>query len=103
MNKKWEFYGVDEETIKDISSKNNISELLATVLANRGITESKEIEKFLNPTRNDFYGNSIICLLYLLLLLLILLILQLLEQKRYFQEFGFLLNIFFLFLVDICN
>ena len=41
MNKKWEFYGVDEETIKDISSKNNISELLATVLANRGITESK--------------------------------------------------------------
>lgn len=55
MNKKWEFYGVDEETIKDISSKNNISELLATVLANRGITESKEIEKFLNPTRNDFY------------------------------------------------
>lgn len=55
MNKKWEFYGVDEETIKDISSKNNISELLATVLANRGITESKKIEKFLNPTRNDFY------------------------------------------------
>ena len=55
MNKRWEFYGVDEETIKDISSKNNISELLATVLANRGITESKEIEKFLNPTRNDFY------------------------------------------------
>ena len=55
MNKKWEFYDVDEEKVKSISSKNNISELLATVLANRGITEESQIEKFLNPTRNDFY------------------------------------------------
>lgn len=55
MNKKWEFYEVDENKIKEIASKFNISELLATVLANRGIINEKDVEVFLNPTRNSFY------------------------------------------------
>ena len=55
MNKKWEYYEPNEEKIKEISKKNNVSELFAKILVNREITEEKQIETFLNPTRNDFY------------------------------------------------
>ena len=55
MNKKWEYYEPNEEKIKEISEKNNVSELFAKILVNREITEEKQIETFLNPTRNDFY------------------------------------------------
>ena len=56
MKKKWNFYEVDEVKIKEISRKYNISELLAKILVNRGITEENDIRIFLNPTRNDFYN-----------------------------------------------
>lgn len=55
MNKKWEFYGENSEEIIDIAKKHNISELLTKILVNKGITDDKEIDTFLNPTRNDFY------------------------------------------------
>lgn len=55
MNKKWEFYNSDETKVKEISKKFNVSELLATVLVNRGISEDEEVNLFLNPTRNDFH------------------------------------------------
>ena len=55
MNKKWEFYEENSEEIIDIAKKHNISELLTKILVNRGITADKEIDTFLNPTRNDFY------------------------------------------------
>ncbi len=55
MNKKWEFYNQDQQKIKDIVKQFNISELLATVLVNRNIVNEKDIELFLNPTRNDFH------------------------------------------------
>ena len=55
MNKKWEYYDVNEEVVKEISSKFNISNLLAKILINRDVIEYDEIKKFLNPTRNDFY------------------------------------------------
>ena len=55
MNKKWEFYEENSEEIIDIAKKHNISELLTKILVNRGITDDKEIDTFLNPTRNDFY------------------------------------------------
>lgn len=56
MNKKWEFYDSDYEKVREISEKFNISELLATVLVNRNITDDDTIKLFLNPTRNDFYN-----------------------------------------------
>lgn len=56
MNKKWEFYEENEEKIKEISEKFNISNLLAKMLVNRNVIEDEEIRKFLNPTRNDFYN-----------------------------------------------
>lgn len=55
MNKKWEYYEVQEEKIEEISKKFNISKLLARILINREIIENEEIKIFLNPTRNDFY------------------------------------------------
>ena len=55
MNKKWEYYEPNEEKIKEIAKENNVSELFAKILVNREITEEKQRETFLNPTRNDFY------------------------------------------------
>lgn len=54
MKKKWEYYDVDENIVENIMHKHNISRLIAQVLVNRGIVEDKEIQVFLNPTRNDF-------------------------------------------------
>ena len=56
MYKKWEFYNSDIKIVKEISEKYKISELLSTVLVNRGIVEEKQIEVFLNPTREDFHN-----------------------------------------------
>jgi len=55
MNKKWEFYNQDQDKINELIEKFQISELLATVLVNRNIINEKEVELFLNPTRNDFH------------------------------------------------
>ena len=58
MNKKWEFYNQDQDKINELIEKFQISELLATVLVNRNIINEKEVELFLNPTRNDFHDSS---------------------------------------------
>lgn len=54
MNKRWEIYKADEQEVDKVE-KNGINRLLATILANRGITEEEQIRVFLNPTREDFY------------------------------------------------
>ena len=43
MYKKWRYQEVDSSLVEEISSKNNISELLATVLINRGIKTKKDL------------------------------------------------------------
>lgn len=55
MNKKWEFLKTDEDKVKQIAEKYDMSELLATVLVNRNIVEDKDIKIFLSPNRNDFH------------------------------------------------
>lgn len=55
MNKKWEYYNSDEKMVEKLQEKFNISKLLATILANRGIIEDEKVRKFLEPTREDFY------------------------------------------------
>lgn len=55
MNKKWEFLKTDENIVKQIAEKYDMSELLATVLVNRDIVEDKDIKVFLSPNRNDFH------------------------------------------------
>ena len=56
MNKKWQIYQANEEKVEEISEKYKINKLLATILANRNITEKEQIEKFLKPKRTDFYN-----------------------------------------------
>ena len=60
MNKKWQICEVDKEKVEKLKSKYGISELLATILVNKNITTQKEIEEFLNPTRNDFFDPFLI-------------------------------------------
>lgn len=55
MNKKWECYNKNIEEVQKIAKNFNVSNLLATILSNKNISSENEIEKFLNPTRNDFY------------------------------------------------
>ena len=56
MNKRWQVYKVEDEKVDEIQKKYNINKLLAIILINRGITEDEQIEKFLNPRRDDFYN-----------------------------------------------
>lgn len=60
MNKKWQIYETDENKIKEIQEKYQVNKLLATILANRNITEKKQIRLFLEPTRNDFHDPFLI-------------------------------------------
>ena len=53
MNKKWDSYKIDESLIAPLAEKHNISDLLARILINRGITEDDKIEKFLYPKLED--------------------------------------------------
>ena len=56
MSKKWQVYQVDNEKVEQIQQKYEVNKLLATILANRGIVEEKQIDKFLHPKRSDFYN-----------------------------------------------
>ena len=54
MNKKWEIFKIDKEKVAEMQKKYNINNLLAILLSNREITSEEQINKFLNPKRNDF-------------------------------------------------
>lgn len=56
MTKKWQIYQIENEKVEELQKNYKINKLLATILVNRGIIEEKQIEKFLNPKRNDFYN-----------------------------------------------
>lgn len=55
MKKKVEYIIAERDLVEEISKKFNISELVATILVNRGIINEEDIKIFLNPTRNNFY------------------------------------------------
>ena len=54
MNKKWCFYDVDENKKNQLMTEFGISEVLEKMLINRGVTETKDVKMFLEPTRDDF-------------------------------------------------
>ena len=56
MSNKWQVYQVDNKKVEQIQQKYGVNKLLATILANRGIVEEKQIDKFLHPKRSDFYN-----------------------------------------------
>ena len=55
MNKKWEYYGKEEEKVEKIQKEFGLSRLLSTILVNKGLESKEEIDVFLNPTRKDFH------------------------------------------------
>ena len=55
MQKKWEYKDIDNNRVKEIAKKFNLSTLLASIILSHGIEKEKDIEVFLNPTRNDFH------------------------------------------------
>ena len=55
MNKKWELNEANDALINKISEEFNVSKLVANIIANKGLTNSDEIEVFLHPRRTDFH------------------------------------------------
>lgn len=55
MIKKWQIFNTNEDEVKELVNKYNINPLLATILVNRGFTQTESLDKFLKPTRNDFH------------------------------------------------
>ena len=55
MVKKWQIYETDNEKVNELIKKYNLNLLLATILVNKNITDEKVLNKFLHPTRKDFY------------------------------------------------
>lgn len=55
MNKKWEYILKDDSKVKEVAFEHNISEIIATVLLNRGISESKDIDNFIHPKLDNLY------------------------------------------------
>ena len=56
MNKQWQIYETNESKVEELKKSYNLNDLIATILVNRNITKKEDVEKFLNPTRNDFYN-----------------------------------------------
>ena len=54
MNKKWVCNQIDEEKVKEIKERFNLTDLIANILVKRNIVNEK-IKVFLEPTRDDFY------------------------------------------------
>ncbi len=56
MKKKWQYYEHDKDIVNKIAEEHGISTLLAKILVNRGIVDSKQIKVFLEPQRHDFHN-----------------------------------------------
>lgn len=56
MNKKWKCYDIDEKKVNELVEKYQVSRLVAIILANRNVGIEENMNKFLNPTRKDFYN-----------------------------------------------
>ena len=54
MNKKWDIREATNERALEISTKFNLGLLVSYILSEKDLSDT-EIEKFLNPKRNDFY------------------------------------------------
>ncbi len=54
MTKEWKYCDIDKEKVNILEKEYNLNKLLALVLSNRGI-EGKDLKKYLEPTRSDFY------------------------------------------------
>lgn len=56
MNKKWQLNEVNDELANKIVNEFNISKIVASIIANKGLKDSNEIEVFLHPRRGYFHN-----------------------------------------------
>jgi single-stranded-DNA-specific exonuclease len=54
MNKLWNVHNIDLKETERISEKFNIPRIVSSIVATKNLKDS-DIEKYLNPTRKDFY------------------------------------------------
>ncbi len=54
MNKKWTIKEVDKARADELQTKFNIKSLAAKIIAEKGLSDD-EVQRFLNPTRKNFY------------------------------------------------
>lgn len=57
MNKKWQLNEVNDELADKIANEFNISKIVASIIANKGLKNNNEIEVFLHPRRGDFHDS----------------------------------------------
>ncbi len=55
MIKKWEYSKCNEDKAIELSKNNNISELMAKILINRGIDNDLSVQRFLHPKLENLY------------------------------------------------
>ena len=55
MKKSWKYQKQDENVVKEISDKFNVSPLVAKIIANRNFNSNEEIEAYLNPDISKIY------------------------------------------------
>ena len=56
MNRKWQVNEIDNNEIERIEKNFNISKLVASIIAGKGLKTDEEIEDFLHPRRTDFHN-----------------------------------------------
>lgn len=56
MNRKWQVNEIDNNEIERIEKSFNISKLVASIIAGKGLKTDEEIEVFLHPRRTDFHN-----------------------------------------------
>ena len=56
MNKKWQLNEANEGLADKIANEFNISKIVASIIANKGLKDNNEIEIFLHPRRGDFHN-----------------------------------------------
>ena len=56
MNRKWQVNEIDNNEIERIEKSFNISKLVASIIAGKGLKTDEEIEVFLHPKRTDFHN-----------------------------------------------
>lgn len=54
MNKKWQYIENDKKEASRIAEKFNVNLIIASIIANKHL-DDKQIEIFLEPTRDNFY------------------------------------------------
>jgi len=56
LNRKWQVNEIDNNEIERIEKNFNISKLVASIIAGKGLKTDEEIEVFLHPRRTDFHN-----------------------------------------------